>query len=279
MKKNLSLLNRPSNLFLQTSKCLLLGTFSASVAWLVPYSSNPGLSAPLQVAQTLTEELPNSVVIPGERIRENNSNDSSGNRTVTQQTSSDNSISKLQIPSVPDVSVNANPIAIILYDNGGEDGDVVRVTVNGQSPPGLESVVLTNMGQTFYIDLQQGLNTVAVTALNEGSSSPNTATLVIPESQIVLGGNVFEASQPTGSTTSFTVFAPDLFGNCKTKDNLGEIADSFISRCRKASIRAEFPGELLRETLGNIKRGNAANYKKAWKLLNDGRFKKPGIDR
>jgi hypothetical protein len=50
---------------------------------------------------------------------------------------------------------------------------------------------------------------------------------------------------------------------------LGDIADSFISRCRKASIRQEFPGELLNETLGNIKAGNAANYKKAWKLLND----------
>jgi hypothetical protein len=48
---------------------------------------------------------------------------------------------------------------------------------------------------------------------------------------------------------------------------LGDIADSFISRCRKASIRQEFPGELLNETLGNIKAGNAANYKKAWRIF------------
>jgi hypothetical protein len=278
MKKTLSFLNISGSSLLQTSKYLLLGTFSASIAWLLPYSSNPGVSAPLQVAQTTTDEIPNIVVIPGERIHGNNSNAPSRNRTVTPQTSSDNSISTSKISLIPDVTVNANPIAIILYDNGSEDGDIVRVTVNGQSLPGLDNVVLTNVDQTFYIDLQQGLNTVEVTALNEGSSSPNTATLVIPQSQVVLGGNVFEANQPTGSTTSFTVFAPDLFGNCKTNDNLGEVADSFISRCRKASIRAEFPGELLGETLGNIKRGNAANYKKAWKLLNDGRFKKPGMD-
>jgi hypothetical protein len=67
-----------------------------------------------------------------------------------------------------------------------------------------------------------------------------------------------------------------IAGNCIANDNLTEIADNFISRCRKASIRSEFPGELLPETLGNIKKGKSARHKKAWKLLNDNRFKKPG---
>jgi hypothetical protein len=62
--------------------------------------------------------------------------------------------------------------------------------------------------------------------------------------------------------------------DCIANNNLGDIADGFISRCRKGSIRQEFPGELLNETLTTIKAGNAANYKKAWKLLNDGRFLK-----
>ena len=60
--------------------------------------------------------------------------------------------------------------------------------------------------------------------------------------------------------------------NCVAKDNLDEKADSFISRCRKASIRQEFPTELLNTTLGNIRRGKSKKYKRAWKLLNDGRF-------
>ena len=70
--------------------------------------------------------------------------------------------------------------------------------------------------------------------------------------------------------------ATGLAGNCVANDNLGETADSFISRCRLASIRREFPAELLGETLGTIKRGKSAKHRKAWKLLNDGRFKKPG---
>jgi hypothetical protein len=62
--------------------------------------------------------------------------------------------------------------------------------------------------------------------------------------------------------------------DCVASNNLGDIADSFISRCRKGSIRQAYPGELLNETLGNIKAGSAANYKTAWKLLNDNRFVK-----
>jgi hypothetical protein len=62
--------------------------------------------------------------------------------------------------------------------------------------------------------------------------------------------------------------------DCVASNNLGDIADSFIGRCRKGSIRQEFPGELLNETLSNIKAGSVANYKKAWKLLNDSRFVK-----
>jgi hypothetical protein len=55
--------------------------------------------------------------------------------------------------------------------------------------------------------------------------------------------------------------------NCEANANLGEVADSFISRCRKASIRREFPGEMLDRTLGEIKKGKTAAHKKAWKLF------------
>ncbi|NOS89953.1 MAG: hypothetical protein HOP34_15700 [Methylococcaceae bacterium] len=66
-----------------------------------------------------------------------------------------------------------------------------------------------------------------------------------------------------------------LEGSCVANENLGEIADNFISRCCKGDMRREFPGELLAETLGSIKKGKTAKHKKAWKLLNEGRFKKP----
>ncbi len=64
-------------------------------------------------------------------------------------------------------------------------------------------------------------------------------------------------------------------GNCNANDNLEESADSFVSRCRKGGIRREFPGELLEQTLGFIKKCSTAPCHKAWKLLNDNRWKKP----
>lgn len=61
---------------------------------------------------------------------------------------------------------------------------------------------------------------------------------------------------------------------CVARENLEEKAGLFIIRCRRASIHREFPGELLKETLGTIQKGSSATSKKAWKLLNDNRFAK-----
>ena len=62
--------------------------------------------------------------------------------------------------------------------------------------------------------------------------------------------------------------------SCEYRDNLDSTADNFISRCRKASIRREFPGEYYGTTLRAISQDNSANGRKAYKLLNDNRFKK-----
>lgn len=71
----------------------------------------------------------------------------------------------------------------------------------------------------------------------------------------------------------FTGFALDE-PSCAAGDNLNQIADTFISRCRKASIRREFPGSHLTKTVRIIKADSTAIGKKAWKLLNDSRFMK-----
>ncbi|MBD2338637.1 hypothetical protein H6G64_16820 [Calothrix sp. FACHB-156] len=62
--------------------------------------------------------------------------------------------------------------------------------------------------------------------------------------------------------------------SCEANDNLSLFADTFISVCRKATIRREFPGEFLNSYLEDIKNNKSATGKKAWKLLNDTRFKK-----
>lgn len=174
---------------------------SLSLTFCLP-GINPVISEPLQLSQFTTDETPNTVFIPGERIRGNNHNKSSGNTTATLQSSI------IFIPA--DVTIKANPLAITLYDNSFEDGDEVKVSVNGISPPGLENVLLTNAGKTFYVTLQSGVNTIAVTALNEGIGSPNTATLVVTSSQVVSGSNVLDANQDAGSTTSFTLQFPQV---------------------------------------------------------------------
>lgn len=76
---------------------------------------------------------------------------------------------------------------------------------------------------------------------------------------------------PQRTTTAAVVIAADV---CAANDNLGEIANNFISRCRKGSIRQEFPGQHYGDTLGYIKDCGERSCKTAWKLLNDNRFRK-----
>ncbi|MFG2149055.1 hypothetical protein ACGFRG_33370 [Streptomyces sp. NPDC048696] len=85
-----------------------------------------------------------------------------------------------------------------------------------------------------------------------------------------LGGVPSTAAAAT-TTTATAVVADDA---CAANDNLGEIANNFISRCRKGSIRSVFPGQHYGDTLGEIKGCGEASCKTAWKLLNDNRFKK-----
>ncbi|MEV0239423.1 hypothetical protein AB0I06_05715 [Streptomyces sp. NPDC050674] len=65
--------------------------------------------------------------------------------------------------------------------------------------------------------------------------------------------------------------------NCRAGDNHDEVAAKFISRCKKGSIRREFPTDRLSRTLGEIFAGKQSGDRddvKAWKLLNDRRFDK-----
>lgn len=55
--------------------------------------------------------------------------------------------------------------------------------------------------------------------------------------------------------------------NCNAYDNLDEIAQDFISRCKKGSINQAFPGELYGSTLGDIFAGTGSSHRTAQKLL------------
>ncbi|GAX40287.1 hypothetical protein NIES4075_12510 [Tolypothrix sp. NIES-4075] len=64
--------------------------------------------------------------------------------------------------------------------------------------------------------------------------------------------------------------------NCFYYDNLDLTANEFISKCCKGSIRQRFPGQFLTTTLEFIDTARAIDRdaKTAYKLLNDGRFRK-----
>jgi hypothetical protein len=62
--------------------------------------------------------------------------------------------------------------------------------------------------------------------------------------------------------------------SCQYQDNLNSTAESFISRCREGGINRQFPAQYYAVSLLEIKMDKSAEGKKAYKLLNDGRFKK-----
>ncbi|WP_448265318.1 hypothetical protein [Nostoc sp. DSM 114159] len=84
----------------------------------------------------------------------------------------------------------------------------------------------------------------------------------------------YNYSNPSLSQQSLLISQFRPGASCEANDNLSLFADTFISVCRKASIRREFPSEFLNSYLEDIKKNKSAIGKKAWKLLNDNRFKK-----
>lgn len=103
----------------------------------------------------------------------------------------------------------------------------------------------------------------AVLALSLGGLAVPAATAAAPAPAPV----VQQADDPTAAAGR----------DCRAGDNLDEIAAKFISRCKKGSIRREFPSDRLSRSLQEIYDGKQRGDRddvKAWKLLNDRRFDK-----
>ncbi|MBI3856744.1 MAG: hypothetical protein HY293_13735 [Planctomycetes bacterium] len=64
---------------------------------------------------------------------------------------------------------------------------MVRISVGGRVIAG--SLVLTNAGQSFTVDISDTFTTVTVVALNEGTQPPNTAGI-----RVSAGGRDLKAS-------------------------------------------------------------------------------------
>ncbi|HET7464951.1 MAG TPA: hypothetical protein VFJ82_27150 [Longimicrobium sp.] len=104
-------------------------------------------------------------------------------------------------PQLSDVVVNREQSSIRLWDHGQQDGDLVTVTLNGAALATGHS--LTNAGTVFPVQYRRGRNVLIIRALNEGSLSPNTASVGLADVVRGVGTQAYEL--PTGGVATLTI--------------------------------------------------------------------------
>ena len=77
-------------------------------------------------------------------------------------------------------------VNIILRDHEYPDGDLIKVQVNDEVV--MPAILLTEKAKGFKLDLKSGFNVVGFVALNQGSSGPNTAEVIVYDDQGKLVG-------------------------------------------------------------------------------------------
>jgi hypothetical protein len=108
-------------------------------------------------------------------------------------------------PGLGDVTVSQRDITISVRDHASIDGDRIDLFVNGAKV--LSDYTLTSSSHSVAVTLNSGENSVMVTALNEGSSSPNTVEVSVSH---VVSGNPVQVSTGllTGQSEGFKIHAP-----------------------------------------------------------------------
>lgn len=103
-----------------------------------------------------------------------------------------------------DVTVDSRQVEMRLWDHGEQDGDIVTVYLNGQAL--VSNFPITNAGANFRLMLNPGPNRLVVFAHNEGSSSPNTASISL--TRVVRGPASQSYSLNTNASGYFDILAP-----------------------------------------------------------------------
>lgn len=84
--------------------------------------------------------------------------------------------------------IKSDYIQIMARDFGEQDGDRIKVLVNGRTV--VDEIVLTNDFKGIQLTLQPGFNKIDFEALNQGTSGPNTAEFrVYNDKQELVSGN------------------------------------------------------------------------------------------
>lgn len=106
-----------------------------------------------------------------------------------------------------DIGISGFNLAYVLRDFGIQDGDLIDVEISqfGRTIGTLRSHFLTTAGDSFNVNLRPGVASMVVTALNEGSASPNTAAVTI--NNVVRGDGAQTYNLNTGQTATLRIEA------------------------------------------------------------------------
>ena len=116
-----------------------------------------------------------------------NSNDLYLSRLNRKEAESNKNINKFKVDQfLGEIRNDGEYVNIILRDHEYPDGDLIKVEVNETVV--MPAILLTEKAKGFKLDLKSGFNVVDFVALNQGSSGPNTAEIIVYDDQGKLVG-------------------------------------------------------------------------------------------
>ena len=116
-----------------------------------------------------------------------NSNDLYLSRLNRKKTESNKNINKFKVDQfLGEIRNDGEYVSIILRDHEYPDGDLIKVQINEDVV--MPAILLTEKAKGFKLDLKSGFNVVDFVALNQGSSGPNTAEIIVYDDEGKLVG-------------------------------------------------------------------------------------------
>ena len=111
-----------------------------------------------------------------------NSNDLYLSRLNRKKTESNKNINKFKVDQfLGEIRNDGDYVSIILRDHEYPDGDLIKVQINEDVV--MPAILLTEKAKGFKLDLKSGFNVLDFVALNQGSSGPNTAEIIVYDDQ------------------------------------------------------------------------------------------------
>ena len=139
------------------------------------------------------EEKNNKNFFPDARVKEKrperfiNSNEFYLSRLNKQNSESNKNINKFKVDQfLGEIRNDGEYVNIVLRDHEYPDGDLIKVKVNEDIV--MPAILLTEKAKGFKLELKSGFNVVDFVALNQGSSGPNTAEIIVYDDQGKLVG-------------------------------------------------------------------------------------------